>query len=404
MPTSQVSPIAVLVSAILVSCASSHPSEVTHANTQHARPAAPRVMTGALARWEEPRPLAPIRIALLLPLQGEWATPATAVRDGVMEARTRSGPRLEVRSYDTGASETSFLEAYRRAVHEGARAIIGPLRMENVAVLARQGAPPVAVVALNAAAAQAPPNLYYLAPSQEDEGRSAARTAIERGARRVVALIRDDETSSRTASAFAQELKTRGARLVALHRLPMTSTSDRETVSKLMAAFDLQPRDIAATDIASRASPGAEGRSFDTILVITESDRWPTLFAELRRYRDADVPIYAISSGASETDLSMAPGGVFACDMPAILERMVSYEAPPTWSAPLAPDEPALQRLRAVGADSYAVASAMVEGRWSAGAVLDGETGTLTLEPGGNIGRAVPCAPMQIGTELSHGG
>ena len=81
----------------------------------------------------------PRRVALMLPLSGQYAEAGQAARDGFLAAwyaSAQSGEQLpEISIVDTGSGKMTDL--YREAVNTGARLIVGPLRRENVNALQR---------------------------------------------------------------------------------------------------------------------------------------------------------------------------------------------------------------------------------------------------------------------------
>jgi outer membrane PBP1 activator LpoA protein len=87
----------------------------------------------------EPPDELPRRVALMVPLSGQYADAGQAVRDGFLAAwyasAGRGDPLAEVIIIDTGSGEMADL--YRKAVNSGARLIIGPLRRESVTALQR---------------------------------------------------------------------------------------------------------------------------------------------------------------------------------------------------------------------------------------------------------------------------
>ncbi|HET9679514.1 MAG TPA: penicillin-binding protein activator, partial [Gammaproteobacteria bacterium] len=93
----------------------------------------------------------PAQLALLLPLSGDYALQAEAVRDGFLAARYRSaaGDLPTVRVYDTGGTPTGVLHAFRQARTNGAQFVIGPLTKEGLQVLANLPTRGVPVLGLN---------------------------------------------------------------------------------------------------------------------------------------------------------------------------------------------------------------------------------------------------------------
>ena len=94
----------------------------------------------------------PRKLAVLLPLSGSLATAAGPVRDGLLAGyygEYRRRPDLQF--YDTAGTAAGAVEAYRRAVADGADQVVGPLGRDEVdAVFARTVAT-VPVLALNRA-------------------------------------------------------------------------------------------------------------------------------------------------------------------------------------------------------------------------------------------------------------
>jgi outer membrane PBP1 activator LpoA protein len=102
---------------------------------------------GALSR-EGFRPLS--RVALLLPFSGNIANVAQPIRDGFLAAyfADRGEQRPDIRLYDSGATPEQAVEAYHRAVEDGADHVVGPLQREAVGLLFHQVLP-VTTLALN---------------------------------------------------------------------------------------------------------------------------------------------------------------------------------------------------------------------------------------------------------------
>jgi len=72
----------------------------------------------------------PPRVAVLLPLSGNFQAPADAVRDGLLAAYFQlasSGPAPVLSYYDSGVDAASARDAYQKAVSDGASMVIGPL-------------------------------------------------------------------------------------------------------------------------------------------------------------------------------------------------------------------------------------------------------------------------------------
>src|SRR5690606_15929262 len=150
----------------------------------------------------------PLKLAVLLPLAGDLARAAVPVRDGVLAGYyAESRQRPEIRFYDTA---TGALQAYDRAVADGADFVLGPLGREEVGALFRRGALQVPVLALNRANIPPPPGSASFSLAPEDDGIAAAGFLLERNARRVLVLADSDDSMQRAATAFRDSFTQQG--------------------------------------------------------------------------------------------------------------------------------------------------------------------------------------------------
>ncbi|MGB1580510.1 MAG: penicillin-binding protein activator [Nevskiales bacterium] len=157
------------------------------------------------------------KIALLLPLTGNYALPATAVRDGFMVAYyARPQPRPDILVYDTSGNAGNVNNLAQQAINAGADMIVGPLTKEGVAQIANNRDIRVPVLTLNyldsgAIAAQ---QTYQFGLSPEDEASQAAERATQDGHTRALALIPRTDWGQRSLTAFNKELSRRGGQLL----------------------------------------------------------------------------------------------------------------------------------------------------------------------------------------------
>ena len=108
----------------------------------------------------------PKKIALLLPLQGEFAAAGRAVRDGVLASHYKYSPETSVIVMDTAAGQ-DVVSLVNEAAAAGAEIVIGPLARDRVAALATRRLP-LPVLALNRVEA-VNPDLYQFGLAPEDE-------------------------------------------------------------------------------------------------------------------------------------------------------------------------------------------------------------------------------------------
>lgn len=154
----------------------------------------------------------PVKLGVLLPLSGDLAAPAAAVRDGFLTAYyAESRQRPDIAFYDTHGTAGGALGAYDQAVGAQNDFIVGPLSREGVDALFRRGSLPVAMLALNQGNVSPPAGNVSFALSPEEEGVAAADLLAERGARRVLVINAGDDSARRSTEALRTRLGELGA-------------------------------------------------------------------------------------------------------------------------------------------------------------------------------------------------
>ncbi len=335
-------------------------------------------------------------VALLLPLSGALSATAEAVRDGFLAGYFSDRARAQVRIYDVGAGDELLVSAYQRALNEGASFIVGPLRKESVAQLARMN-PPVPVLGLNFldSGTGVPFNFFQMGLAPEDEARSAADDAASRGLRRAVALVPDSEWGQRTLVAFEQRLRAQGGVVVRAERYPQSVADQSKLIRSLMGVAASEERHRALTGIIgvkSEFEPKRRG-DIDLIFLGARAQDARLLGPQFRFQRAGDLPIYAtalIYDGRTDADRS----GIRFCDAPWVIGDALIW-APQRAEVETLASERAQPRLHALGRDAYRVASSLLRGELRIGDSIDGASGRLSWSNGGVIERALECVQLQ---------
>ena len=309
------------------------------------------------AAEQENRP----HIALILPLASpSFGRHAEAARQGFLAAaKAQGGTDLPVISYPVGDDPTEALAAYKRAVDNGARVVVGPLTRDAVAALAASDLVSVPTLALNAldADARLPAQLYLFGLQADTEARQVARIAFEQGRRSALTVSDDTPLARRLLAAFTDEFTRLGGRQQAAF------------------AYSASPIDLNALRQAA-----ASGNS-DVVFIALDGAKTRLL----RPYLGNAVPIYATSQVASDATAPTANyelNGIRFVDMPWLLApdhpAVMVYPRPPGGDA--VPAE--LERLYALGIDAWRIAADLIGGHDIARAPLDGVTGRITLSSG----------------------
>ncbi len=143
------------------------------------------------------------RVALLLPLSGPQAPLGEAMQNAATLALFEGGDRgVEFLPRDTRSSTSGAAEAARQAVAEGARAIAGPLTLQETSAVSAAMRGQVPVFAFTSDEAQAGPATWVLGITPTQQVRRVMQAAMAQGARRFALLAPEDAFGQRLADAM----------------------------------------------------------------------------------------------------------------------------------------------------------------------------------------------------------
>lgn len=295
-------------------------------------------------------------IAVILPLQSaSFGRHADSVRLGILAAvgaDQASGTKLHV--YATSDDPQQILEAYRRAIASGARAVVGPLTRNGVTILAYSGIVSVPTLALNVPEGEIllPRNLYVFGLQLEAEARQVAQLAFEQRGRRLFLVAGETALDNRIAQAFLAEWTALKGEVAG----QILYTTEPAGLSKLRDQLTESRPDLVFLTM------GAARVRF------------------VRSYLGSSLPVYATSQVfASNADTLAAYDldGVRFLDMPWLLQpdhpAVLSYQRPDGQSAAF--DQ---ERFYALGIDAYRLIQELLHPHRNA-EPLDGVTGTIRL-------------------------
>jgi outer membrane PBP1 activator LpoA protein len=278
----------------------------------------------------------PAQVALLLPLSGALAAPASAIRDGLLAAyydTSEGTTRSVIRIYDVGEDPEMVVDVYQRAVADGAQFVIGPLRKEAVRILMQQETLPVPVLALNHAGT---PELFHSAVFQfglapEDEAREVARHARREGYTRAVTLVPEGDWGNRVLAAFAEEWISLGGVLLEQQTYD-PGVVDHGTV--ISAALNLDGSKSRHQRLVRLLGQPLEyeprrRQDADFIFLLATPQQARLLRPQLSFYRASRLPIYSTShvyTGHPDQARDSDTNGIVFCDMPWTLESGDSWQ------------------------------------------------------------------------------
>lgn len=357
-------------------------------------------------------------VALLLPMSGQFARAAAAVRDGFLVQMYLSGRRPRVTILDTTTG--NVLERHAEAVAAGAQFIIGPLEKEAVTRLATR---PVSVptLALNqetqttAAApdASAPaspgrdPLLFTFSLAPEDEAADAARRARDDGHHRALVVTPDSDWGARLAAAFTASWEAGGGTVLEHVRYQPESTDYAALTREIFNLDSSQLRTAMLRQDLGIAVHGSARKRRDADMIFMPAP--PAAARQVMphfRYFGADrVPVYstaAVFSGTPNPRLDHDIDGVRFPDIPWVaaadastFQQLLDRE----FSSSLA----GLRRLYAFGADAWLIMSRLGEVSSRPGLRLAGETGELFMTRDGQFRRRLSWAEFRGGIPVALG-
>jgi outer membrane PBP1 activator LpoA protein len=311
------------------------------------------------------------RVALLLPLSGELAGAGMAIRDGFLAAYFDDLERRPaIRIYDVAPGPEAAVEAYRRAVADGHRRVVGPLAREQVQAVLRQENLPIPVLALNHPDDGAPPppgsQLFGLLP--EEEAAFVAEQALARGSRRAAIVASSEDWGLRAAAAFRAQFVQAGGVVAGEARVAAGSIDLGGAVNDATAA---------GADVVFLALRPQQARIAAPLLVL----------------RDAARPVYATShvyGGQPMPTLDRDLNGVTYCDAPWVygLNLGIAARADLKDRLPGAQQNP---RLFAFGMDAYRLLAYVDWLGRNPDDYLPGATGDLSIDEFGRVRRAPSC-------------
>ena len=335
----------------------------------------------------------PDQVAMLLPLQGEYAIPSYTLIDGFLDAyyqalsvsktdrHTDRYKAPEIRIYDTSTQPIQSL--YNQAVKNGANMIIGPMRQSQVERLMTAPTLPVPTLSLNrldSDQAVQPENLYQFGLSPLDELTQIADRAWNKGLRNVVLIVPDNSWGGRSAEFFNSYWSAKGGNLLEDVRYP-PSINDFTQLLKPPLQIDLsEQRSLQIKRFINSKVRYTARRRQDIDLVVMLG--YPLKARQIKPALDflyaSDIPVVATShiyNGEQQVGLNRDLSGVEFSSMPWTLAGHLAQD--------LKPDKQlhtAYRHLYAMGHDSFLLHRNMDRLKQTELPPIYGSTGLLSLK------------------------
>lgn len=347
------------------------------------------------------------RIALLLPLTSDFAIAAQAVRDGflAMHARTPEAERPRVTVYDLGPDPTQAPQVYDRAVQEGAQVIVGPLGREAADAIVRDGGLDVPTLLLSHTDEQpaGAARLFQFGLPPEQEARQAAERAYLDGCRQAGVLYPSGAWGERLMNAYAGYWQRLGGLVLATQPYAESESDYSEPIKRLLNVHESESRKrMIEKQIGQRLMFEPRPRQDVECIFLAASPRSGRLIKpQLNYHRARTVPVYATShiytgkpNRAQDADLD----GIQFGDMPWMLAqngRVAELRKTLQIGWPYVGTD--LDRLYALGIDSYAILPHLNRISTDGSARFQGVTSGLSLDPDGRLHRQLAWARFRNG-------
>jgi outer membrane PBP1 activator LpoA protein len=369
-------------------------------NLWQLHPAA-QLMPGTVTSPQSAELINVARIGILLPSNGALGSAAKAIQDGIMTAhyaQQNTGNSTPELIFIDSSLYTSADEILQSVMAQNLQLVIGPLDKDKVSSLSRYDSLPIPFLALNYIDESAA-NLYQFGLSAEDEARDAATQAINAGKRLALILTPDTNWGQRSETAFAETFTALGGSVV--ERKTFIKESLNQDIAQLLKTDESKNRAKSLKQITGLNFEFDERRrqDADVILLAARPQDARLIKPILSYYFAGDLPIYATSqifSGEIDPAADLDLNGIMFGDIPWVLSPPSANRL--SLSAIRDNTETRFGRLYALGIDAYNLYPYLQQLGAAQGAILQGETGQLSLTRNNKINRHLQWAVFENGT------
>lgn len=325
------------------------------------------------------------KVAVLLPLSGNLAAPALAIRDGLLTAyyhNLANGNAPELLFLDT-ESNADINMLYQQALTLGAQMVLGPLDKQQVDALRQSARFPVPTLTLNYSSdtiSPLPVNLFEYGLAPEDQVQQIAQRTFSEGKRQASVLYPDNEWGLRIADAFASNWQALGGELIAQEAYTQEANS---AVARLLQTDESQQRrrDIGRYTNQFLQFDERPRQDLDFVFLIGNADQGRQIKPLLNFHFMSQLPVYALSyiyQGSANPTKDRDLNGIRFVDIPWVLNTSTSLHQQ---AATIWPDQHGNYRsLFAMGLDSYRLIEHLSLLTADSNIRLPGTTGILWLE------------------------
>ncbi|MBN0987723.1 penicillin-binding protein activator [Amphritea pacifica] len=341
-------------------------------------------------------------IALYLPMSGSLEKPAEAISTGFMTAyynAVKAGRTHARITLLDSTRITSPEQLYQVASEKGVDLIIGPLEKEMVESLLNYGSAPIPTLTLNTVPGSQQPNIYQFGLAIEDEAIQAANQAWQDQKKQVLIYTPDTDWGERAAIAFKQQFMALGGTVLDSYTYG-NNANYSEQIATLLGTEKSIERDNQLTRIIGER-PEFESRrrqDVDAIFLSALPQTARQIKPTLAFHYAGNIPVYATSQIYSGSEAPIEDQDL----------NGIRFVATPWLSAPPSSEHLQLAQLRdntnsrfgrlyALGIDAFNLFPYLAQLSVSSSAIIEGETGTLSIGENNQIVRTLNWVTFQQG-------
>ncbi|MGR3913811.1 MAG: penicillin-binding protein activator [Gammaproteobacteria bacterium] len=343
-------------------------------------------------------------IAMLLPLTSSFGESARAFYEGFMQAHAEDAApgRPEVSLHDIGDDPAIAPLYSQAAIDGGADFLVGPLGRNAVGALLEAEPPQVPALLIgDVPPDKAAPMVYGISLAPEQEARQIAERAFLDGHRRAGIFRSDSEPARRIADAFALRWGELGGALIGNAVFP-GDASDHSPIIRTL--FGLDQSITRARILAAQLGFDVEftprrRNDIDFLFLAANAHEARLLAPQLRFFQAHNLALYATSQvfeGKTNPVIDADLDGVIFGD----LNWMLDAAAPLEWRAPSPYHHTELDRLYALGMESYYLIPLLAELRREPWRRYFGEAAELSVRENGNVRRHPAWARFEDGLPM----
>jgi outer membrane PBP1 activator LpoA protein len=355
----------------------------------------------------------PKRVALLLPLSGEYKREGESVLIGFLSAHyslMSSNQKIQsINVYDT-QSYDSAKDAYDQAVNEGAEFIVGPLLQDSVSELSEKIAFNVPVLALNSNQNNEvyTIGMYQFSLSSLDEVISTSNKVISDGNNLGAIIMPNNELGRDLRDIYKSTFESMGGMILddQFYNPDNQDFSDELKALLIIDNSENRYRRLSANLGEFIAFEPRRRQDIDFIfLLATDTTNAKLLKSQLDYHLSGDdpIPIYSTSNIFSLRENMDDLDGVIFTDAPWVIDQQSWLKDLPTKLMKFWPGDAIQSRQNAMGYDAYFLTSKLAKQNNSYLKEFNGATGQLYMDSENKIRRRLAWAKLIDGkTEVSE--